>query len=83
MPGRIPHCAPTTVAPVRRIVHPTRFHERHHVVRYPIEHIYPSHTRNIRHNICEHYCRFPHTESFAQTTRTIDRCGRPFGPGPF
>jgi hypothetical protein len=69
-----PTGVPTNVAPVRRIVHPTRYNERHTVTRYPIENVYPSHTHNVHHNVCEYYCCYPHTESHQTCKHVVDNC---------
>lgn len=54
---------PTNVAPVQRIVHPTRVEERRRATRYPVENIYPTHTVNIHDHICEYSYLYPHTQS--------------------
>jgi hypothetical protein len=54
---------PTTVAPVRRVVHPTVVNQRRVATRYPVENVYPSHTVNIHDHICEYSCSYPHSES--------------------
>jgi|GEM_PF-4189963 len=72
-----PTGVPTNVAPVRRIVHPTRVMERHTVTRYPVENVYPSHTRNVHHNVCEYYCSYPHTESNHVSNHTVNHCCPP------
>lgn len=72
-----PAAAPSAVAPVRRVVHPTRYAERHTVTRYPIENIYPSHVHNVHHNVCEYYCSYPHTESHQVCNHTVNHCCPP------
>ncbi|MDQ0165423.1 CotD family spore coat protein [Bacillus horti] len=72
-----PQGAPTTVAPVRRVVHPARVVERHSVIRYPIENIYPTHVRNVRHHVCEYFCEYPVSESTEDCQHTVDHCCPP------
>lgn len=62
-PGLPPTGVPTNVAPTRRIVHPTQYTQRDRVTRYPIVNVYPSHTKNVHHHVCEYYNEYPHTES--------------------
>lgn len=68
---------PSTVAPVRRVVHPTRVVERHSVTRYPIENIYPTHVRNVRHHVCEYFCEYPVSESVEDCYHSVDHCCPP------
>ncbi|WP_081791830.1 CotD family spore coat protein [Caldalkalibacillus mannanilyticus] len=76
-PAPFPTGVPITVAPVRRVVHPTRYSERQSVTRYPIENVYPSHTHNVHHNVCEYYCCYPHTESHQVCNHTVNHCCPP------
>lgn len=77
-PG-FPPGAPTAVAPVRRIVNPTRVLENHTVTRYPVVNVYPTHVRNVRHHVCEYYCEYPQSQSVVDCMHTIDHCRR----GPY
>jgi hypothetical protein len=69
-----PPGVPMAVAPVRRVVHPTRFFETHTMTRIPIVHIFPSHTRRVHHNVYEHYCEYPHTASDQCCDHSVDCC---------
>jgi hypothetical protein len=68
---------PMAVAPVRTIIHPTRYMEMHTVTRYPVVHVFPSHTRHVHHNVIEHYCEYPHSESEDCCTHVRDHCCPP------
>lgn len=78
-PGFVPGplAGPSAVAPVRRVVHPTRVVERHSVIRYPIENIYPTHVKNVRHHVCEYFCEYPVSESVEECYHTVDHCCPP------
>ncbi|WP_200757695.1 CotD family spore coat protein [Effusibacillus dendaii] len=76
LPG-FPMGMPVTVAPVRRIVHPTRIIERHTTTRFPVINVYPTHTKNVHHNIYEYYCEYPHTASNECCEHCIDHCCPP------
>ncbi|UOF92473.1 spore coat protein [Fodinisporobacter ferrooxydans] len=69
--------APATIAPVRRVVHPTRYIETHTVTRYPVVHVYPTHMRKVHHNVYEHYCEYPHSESDQICEHKVECCNPP------
>ncbi|MDQ0338880.1 hypothetical protein J2S00_001666 [Caldalkalibacillus uzonensis] len=78
-----PPGVPTRVAPTRRVVHPTRYLERHRVIRYPIKHVYPTHVHHVTHHVCEHYCCDTFSESYQDCYHNVNvNCG-PRGPRPF
>ncbi len=74
--AQIPPSTPTRVAPTRYVTHPTRVNERHTATRYPVVNVFPSHTRNVQHEVCEYYCQYPHTESTQVCRHVIDHCKR-------
>jgi hypothetical protein len=72
-----PTGAPAQVAPVRRVVHPTNYMERHTVTRYPVLNVYPSHVHNVHHNVQEQHCAYPHSVSNQCCNHVVNHCCPP------
>ncbi|MDB5084696.1 MAG: hypothetical protein JWN30_1582 [Bacilli bacterium] len=69
------------ITSVQTIVHQTCYFEQHTVTRHPILHVFPTHTHHVHHDIYEHYCEFPCSESEEICQQTINCCQAPMTTG--